>query len=61
MLLKGIIVYEEEKAKGLRMKLQEGEIRRYVEVLELYSGVTAIGALHARSKTNHRRSKQCRL
>lgn len=42
VLLKGIIIDEEEKAKRLRMKLEEGEmsteLKRYVEALELYSG-----------------------
>lgn len=41
-LLKGIIIDEEEKAKRLRMKLEEGEVspelKRYIEALELYSG-----------------------
>jgi hypothetical protein len=42
ILLKGMIIDEEEKAKRLRMKLEEGEMsadmKRYVEALELYSG-----------------------
>ncbi|KAF8816053.1 terpenoid synthase [Phlegmacium glaucopus] len=42
ILLKGIIIDEEEKVKRLRMKLEEGdmstELKRYVEALELYSG-----------------------
>lgn len=42
MLLKGFIIDEEEKAKRLRMKIEEGEmsaeLKRYVEALELYSG-----------------------
>ncbi|KDR67279.1 hypothetical protein GALMADRAFT_147274 [Galerina marginata CBS 339.88] len=41
-LLKGIIVDEEEKAKMLRMKLEEGEIsselKRYLDALEIYAG-----------------------
>lgn len=42
ILLKGIIIDEEEKAKRLRMKLEVGDIssemKRYIEALELYSG-----------------------
>lgn len=42
VLLKGLIVEEEEKAKKLRMKLEEREmsadLKRYVEALELYAG-----------------------
>ncbi|KAF9459022.1 isoprenoid synthase domain-containing protein [Collybia nuda] len=42
VLLKGFIVEEEEKAKNLRKKLEEGEMspdmKRYVEALELYAG-----------------------
>jgi len=42
ILLKGMIVDEEEKAKRLRMGLEAGEmsaeLERYVEALELYSG-----------------------
>jgi len=42
MLLKGIIIDEEEKAKRLRMKLEEGEmsteLKRYVGALEMYAG-----------------------
>ncbi|KAF9002154.1 isoprenoid synthase domain-containing protein [Cyathus striatus] len=42
LLLKGIIVEEEERAKALRMKLESRELsnnmKRYIEGLELYAG-----------------------
>lgn len=43
MLLKGIIVEEEEKAKRLRLKLESrpnlsADFKRYIEALELYCG-----------------------
>lgn len=42
VLLKGLIIEEEEKAKKLRMKLEERELspdlKRYIEALELYAG-----------------------
>lgn len=42
IMLKGIIIDEEEKAKRLRMNLEEGEmsteLKRYVEALEMYAG-----------------------
>lgn len=42
VLLKGLIIEEEEKAKKLRMKLEKHEmsadLKRYVEALELYAG-----------------------
>ncbi|KAF8966743.1 isoprenoid synthase domain-containing protein [Flammula alnicola] len=43
LLLKGIIIEEEEKAKKLRMKLESrpdlsSDLKRYIEALELYSG-----------------------
>lgn len=42
VLLKGLIIEEEEKAKKLRMKLEKREmsadLKRYVEALELYAG-----------------------
>lgn len=43
MLLKGMIVDEEERAKRLRIKLESRpdcseDLKRYIEALELYSG-----------------------
>lgn len=43
LLLKGIIVEEEEKAKRLRLELEarpnlSDDMKRYIEALELYSG-----------------------
>lgn len=43
LLLKGIIIQEEEKAKRLRMSLEShnglsDDLKRYIEALEMYSG-----------------------
>lgn len=42
LLLKGIIIEEEEKAKRLRMEIESqpmsDNLRRYVDALELYAG-----------------------
>jgi Terpene synthase family 2, C-terminal metal binding len=51
LLLKGMIVEEEEKAKRLRLELESrngmsSDLKRYIEALELYSGIV-IGVRHA--------------